>query len=100
MLLTNETVSLGLSILTQQLLKFELDKTYQKADWRVRPLPKVMMEYGRNDSCVLLFLWYLLNSEIKRKNLEIQMKIKMARKCWKTLEESSFNQYVRVKDFC
>jgi len=96
MLLTNDPVSLGLSTLTQQFLNFELDKSYQKADWRVRPLPKVMMEYGRNDSCVLLFLWYLLDDEIKRKNLETQMKTKMARKCWKTLEESSPNQNVKI----
>jgi len=93
MLLNNETVSLGLSALTQQFLGFELDKTYQKADWRVRPLPKVMMEYGRGDSCVLLYLWYMLDNEMKKnensRDLGIQMKAKMTKKVWKTIEESS-----------
>jgi len=99
MLLNNDTVSLGLSNITKQFLGFELDKTYQKADWRVRPLPKVMMEYGRGDSCILLFLWYLLSKELKKSpDLEFQMNIKMARKCWKTIEEFSQNPYfVKVK---
>ena len=98
MILNNDNLSLGLSALTQQLLGYELDKTYQKADWRVRPLPKVMMEYGRNDSCVLLFLWFMLSQELKKNpDLESQMNLKMARKCWKTIEESSQSSTIKVK---
>jgi len=99
MLLANDTVSLGLSTLTLKFLGFELNKSYQKADWRVRPLPKVMMDYARGDSCVLLYLWYILDKQIKEQEkgdeLENQMISKMMRKCWKTLEDGSLKK-IRV----
>jgi len=99
MLLTNDTISMGLSTLTLKFLGFELNKAYQKADWRVRPLPKVMMDYARGDSCVLLYLWYLLDNQIKSLenglDLEKQLTSRMLRKCWKTLEEGTLKR-IRV----
>jgi len=91
MLLNNVDLPYSLTYLTSEYLGFALDKSYQKADWRVRPLPKGMMDYARRDSCVLLYLWYLLDGELKYRGKE--MMIKMARnmivKCWKTLEKST-----------
>ena len=91
MLLNNVDLPYSLTYLTSEYLGFALDKSYQKADWRVRPLPKGMMDYARRDSCVLLYLWYLLDGELKYRGKE--MMIKMARnmivKCWKTFEKST-----------
>ena len=38
--------SASLSGLLRSEYGLEVDKSYQKADWRMRPLPKDMLEYG------------------------------------------------------
>ncbi|WOL08050.1 hypothetical protein Cni_G16802 [Canna indica] len=43
------------------------DKTLQREDWRVRPLPAEMLEYARNDVHYLLYIADCLASELKRK---------------------------------
>ena len=101
MLITQEGSSVSLALLVRKFLGFELNKAYQRADWRLRPLPKVMIDYARKDSCVLLFLWHFLNNELLKrgngKELIRDMISKMARKCWKTLEEDSL---LRLKVIC
>lgn len=42
------------------MLKIELDKTFQVADWRIRPLPKGMLDYARSDSHYLIPLFVLM----------------------------------------
>jgi len=41
-------------------LNTELDKTFQVADWRIRPLPKGMMDYARNDSHYLIPVYMMI----------------------------------------
>ncbi|GAA5982175.1 hypothetical protein JCM10908_004768 [Rhodotorula pacifica] len=36
---------------------FEVDKRYQLADWRIRPLPKEMLHYARSDTHYLLSIY-------------------------------------------
>ncbi|KAG0266773.1 exosome nuclease subunit [Actinomortierella ambigua] len=36
---------------------FDADKRYQLADWRIRPLPKEMLEYARSDTHFLLYIY-------------------------------------------
>jgi len=50
-------------------LGLHLDKLYQKSDWRIRPLPKEMLDYARMDSACLLLLFPLLLKKIKEANL-------------------------------
>jgi len=45
-------------------LKFNVDKTYQNCDWRIRPLTHGMTNYARNDSHLLLRLWNVLRGEV------------------------------------
>ena len=44
----------SLEKLVKLFLDVDLDKTFQIADWRIRPLPKGMMDYARNDSHYLI----------------------------------------------
>ncbi len=48
----------GLNALSLQYLKVNLDKSFQKSIWRVRPLPLPMLEYAITDSYVLLPIFY------------------------------------------
>ena len=91
MLINSVDLPYSLAYLTSTYLGLNLDKSYQKADWRVRPLPKGMLDYARNDSCVLLYLWYILNGELRYKGKDkmIKMAKKMTTKCWRVLEKST-----------
>ena len=40
--------------LCRQYLSYELDKTYQTANWRQRPMPEEMLQYAATDAQVLL----------------------------------------------
>eukprot|EP00118_Oscarella_pearsei_P010576 m.65841 g.65841 ORF g.65841 m.65841 type:complete len:634 (+) comp35333_c1_seq5:330-2231(+) len=37
--------------------QIEIDKQYQLADWRIRPLPEEMLKYAREDTHYLLFVY-------------------------------------------
>ena len=44
----------SLQTLCRQYLSYELDKTYQTANWRQRPMPEEMLQYAATDAQVLL----------------------------------------------
>ena len=44
----------SLQTLCRQYLSYELDKTYQTANWRQRPIPEEMLQYAAVDAQVLL----------------------------------------------
>ena len=44
----------SLQTLCRQYLHYELDKTYQTANWRQRPMPEEMLQYAAIDAQVLL----------------------------------------------
>ena len=66
--LDNKNQAPGLGQLTYENLNLELDKSYQVATWRVRPLPKPMIKYGISDSVVLIGLFYVLMKKTKETN--------------------------------
>jgi len=89
----NKHEHLSLATITKIYLNIQLPKLYQTADWRVRPLPKGMIDYARNDSYVLIYLWWHLQEEIKKSNeLMKKMAIKMNRLCFKALEKCSMKK--------
>ena len=101
MLLHEDAFLPSLAFLVQKFLGFNLDKKYQKADWRLRPLPDVMREYARKDSCVLLYLWQILYSELtKKENADMlvrELSLKMVRKSWRGVEG---NDVIRIQVSC
>ena len=93
MYITNDKQHISLANLSKLYLNLHLSKLYQTADWRIRPLPKAMLEYARKDSRVLLYLWwYIYHDLIKSKELIIKMGIKMSRMCFKVLEKSKLKK--------
>jgi exosome complex exonuclease RRP6 len=43
---------------------FAADKRYQLADWRIRPLPREMLQYAQSDTHFLLYIYDHLRNEL------------------------------------
>lgn len=57
----NKTLkSTSLLNLAQMTIGIEMDKTFQIADWRIRPIPQAMLDYARYDSHYLLAIYACL----------------------------------------
>jgi ribonuclease D len=50
----------GLKTIVREYLDIDVDKTAQKADWRVRPLHRDLIAYAAKDAWYVLQLWYNL----------------------------------------
>ncbi|KAK0531648.1 exosome nuclease subunit [Tilletia horrida] len=57
----------GLAYLLERFCAFNADKRYQLADWRIRPLPKEMLYYAREDTHDLLYIYDCLRTELRTK---------------------------------
>ncbi|TYJ57578.1 hypothetical protein B9479_001660 [Cryptococcus floricola] len=58
----------SLAGLLQLYCNFEADKRYQRADWRIRPLPEDMLHYARSDTHYLLFVYDNLRNALIEKS--------------------------------
>ena len=56
---------LSLEKIVNMLLGVHMDKFYQMADWRIRPLPQGMLDYARGDSRYLIAIFSILHSYIE-----------------------------------
>ncbi|CAL4111705.1 unnamed protein product, partial [Meganyctiphanes norvegica] len=57
----------SLAALLNKFTQVMADKTYQRADWRIRPLPQDFISYARQDSHYLLFIYDLMRNELIKK---------------------------------
>lgn len=57
---TDSSKSVSLKTLVLNILDVEMDKSFQVASWRVRPLNKAMIDYGLSDSYLLLVLFHFM----------------------------------------
>ena len=55
----------SLQLVCRRYLSYEMDNTYQTADWRQRPLPAEMLEYAAIDAQVLLPLQAAIEDAMK-----------------------------------
>ena len=62
--------SYSLKYLLHKFCDFEADKTYQLADWRIRPLTDGMIKYARNDTHFLLYIYDELKKKLILKSVE------------------------------
>ncbi|XP_069106057.1 exosome complex component 10-like [Argopecten irradians] len=76
----------SLAHILKQYCGVEADKQYQLADWRIRPLPKELISYAREDTHYLLYLYDKMKNELIERGNE-----------QKNLLTSVFN---RSKDIC
>ncbi len=56
--------------LLHEFLGMEVDKTFQRADWRLRPLPPAQFEYAQGDTRYLIQIWQILRDMLRDSGLE------------------------------
>ncbi|CAG9467815.1 unnamed protein product [Pedinophyceae sp. YPF-701] len=54
----------GLAAVMQDVCGVQLNKAYQRADWRLRPIPEVMLDYARSDTHSLLYVYDVLRRRL------------------------------------
>jgi exosome complex exonuclease RRP6 len=54
----------SLSYLLKQYCSIDVDKKYQLADWRVRPLPSELVKYARQDTHYLIHIYFRMRQEL------------------------------------
>lgn len=60
----------SLSYLVKYFCDFSMDKQYQLADWRMRPIPEEMLQYARYDTHFLLYIYRMLKQDLLAKSNE------------------------------
>lgn len=55
---------LSLSFLLKHYCNIEADKTFQLADWRIRPLPEALVKYARQDTHFLIYIYEMINNDL------------------------------------
>ncbi|CBY37160.1 unnamed protein product, partial [Oikopleura dioica] len=56
----------SLDYLLQHYCKIRLDKRFQLADWRMRPIPPNMLRYARQDTHYLLYVYDRLRADLEK----------------------------------
>jgi exosome complex exonuclease RRP6 len=59
-----EFARFSLAFLLKHFCNIEADKTFQLADWRIRPLPQKLIDYARQDTHYLLYVYDMLHNAI------------------------------------
>uniref|UniRef100_A0A1A9W6I2 Exosome complex component 10 homolog n=1 Tax=Glossina brevipalpis TaxID=37001 RepID=A0A1A9W6I2_9MUSC len=55
---------LSLAFLLKIYCDIEIDKTFQLADWRIRPLPEELIAYARQDTHFLIYVYECLTNDL------------------------------------
>ena len=90
--LTGETDLCSLARLLNHYLQVPVDKTFQVADWRIRPLPAPMLKYAREDAHYLLRLYTTLVTLMDDSQLQ-----QTAQLCTKLCRRTPSARHQRVK---
>ncbi|XP_041129731.1 exosome component 10-like [Polyodon spathula] len=70
----------------------EADKQYQLADWRIRPLPEEMLNYARDDTHYLLYIYDKMRAELYEKGNAQPALLQMA---WQKSKDVSLKKYIK-----
>lgn len=55
---------LSLAYLLKHYCNIDADKTFQLADWRMRPLPEQLMKYAQQDTHFLLYIYDMMTNDL------------------------------------
>lgn len=55
---------LGLAFLLKHYCNIDADKTFQLADWRMRPLPEQLLKYAQQDTHYLLYIFDMMTNDL------------------------------------
>ncbi|KAG9285018.1 hypothetical protein G9A89_009828 [Geosiphon pyriformis] len=69
----------SLAFLVKEYCGVYLDKQYQLADWRIRPLPKEMLNYARSDTHYLIYIYDCMKKELLPKSKLMQTALERSR---------------------
>ncbi|KAF1984051.1 hypothetical protein K402DRAFT_395984 [Aulographum hederae CBS 113979] len=58
----------SLMYLLDRHVKFEAQKQFQRADWRIRPLPQDLLDYAKSDTHFLLYVYDNMRNELIQKS--------------------------------
>jgi ribonuclease D len=83
----------GLAALLEEFQGISIDKQYQTADWRLRPLPPEMAEYARNDTCHLIVLADQLKQILEEQQKAQIAEFRFRQACQVVLQEKRFNAW-------
>ncbi|KAK6360730.1 exosome nuclease subunit [Orbilia blumenaviensis] len=87
----------SLAFLLKKYINFDADKSYQLADWRVRPIPEEMLGYARSDTHFLLYIYDNMRNElIGKTNAEEEDKVETVQNnsketCLKTYDSEPYD---------
>ncbi|XP_005994065.1 exosome component 10 isoform X1 [Latimeria chalumnae] len=70
----------------------ESDKRYQLADWRIRPLPEEMLQYAREDTHYLLFIYDKMRAELWDKG---NGQLHFLQMVWQKSKEICLKRYIK-----
>ena len=65
--------SFALKYLLQKICNIDVDKKYQTADWRIRPLPQEMINYARSDTHYLLYIYDYMKQDLIERAISNQI---------------------------
>lgn len=57
---------LSLAFLLKHFCNIDADKTFQLADWRMRPLPEQLMKYAQQDTHYLLYIYDMMTNDLMK----------------------------------
>ncbi|XP_064459624.1 exosome complex component 10-like isoform X2 [Ornithodoros turicata] len=94
----------SLAFLLRHYCGIEPDKQFQLADWRIRPLPREMVRYAREDTHYLLYIYDRLRKDLldagnAQKNLLLSVFQRSKQVCLKRYEKPLFDED-RYLDLC
>ncbi|CAG9328789.1 unnamed protein product [Blepharisma stoltei] len=84
----------GLAYLLETICSVKTDKSYQLADWRVRPLSPEMIKYARMDTHYLLHIFDVLKNELSLKAQQLRLHpLELAREVFQKSRDICLKRY-------
>ena len=84
----------SLAYLLQSICDVKTDKSYQLADWRVRPLTPDMIMYARMDTHYLLYIYDVLKQKLTKKACQLKMhELELIREVFQDSKEVCLKKY-------
>ncbi|KAI9723707.1 MAG: hypothetical protein M1812_001007 [Candelaria pacifica] len=85
----------SLAALLLTFVKFNAEKQYQMADWRIRPLPDEMFKYARSDTHFLLYIYDNLRNELIDKSNRVNSEQNSIDVVLQNSKETALDRYNR-----
>ncbi|XP_030363631.1 exosome component 10 [Strigops habroptila] len=70
----------------------DADKQYQLADWRIRPLPEEMMQYARDDTHYLLYIYDKVREALWERGNELPTQLQIV---WQRSKDICLKKYIK-----